>query len=171
MADATKVNMGVCNVEFDGTDLGYTKGFVKASYSSESMEKTVDQMDTPIDEIITKQTFEVTVPMAEKNLEIFADLFPGTTLTTGASTDLGEFKLEMDGASGGSLLDTGAVLVLKPADGDEHDWLTLYKAVPIPQMEFTFDKDNIQVFEVKFKAVPDASANWVMFGKEAIVTS
>lgn len=171
MADATKVNMGVCNVEFDSTDLGYTKGFVKVSYSSETLEKTVDQMDTPIDELITKQILEVEVPLAEKNLEILDDLLPGTTLTTGTGADAGEFKLELDGVSGGSLGDLGKKMVIKPVGGDEHDWLTIYKAVPIPSFDMSYDKENIQTFTFKFKAVPDVSADWVMFGKDAIITT
>ena len=171
MANAELVNMGVCNVEFGGTDLGYTKGFVKVSYSSETLEKTVDQMDTPIDELITKQTLEVEVPMAEKNLSILSTLLPGATLTTGGGSDAGEYKLELSGESGGSLGDLGDSLVLKPINGDEHDWLTIYKAVPIPSFEMTYDKENIQTFTFKFKAVPDGSGNWVMFGKENISTS
>lgn len=170
MGDATKVNMGTCNVEFDSTDLGYTKGFVKVSYSSETLEKTVDQMDTPIDEIITKQVLEVEVPLAEKNLEVLADLLPGATLTTGAGADVGEFKLELSGASGGSLGTLGKKMVIKPVNGDEHDWLTIFKAVPIPSFDMSYDKENIQVFTFKFKAVPDVSDDWVMFGKDTIAT-
>lgn len=169
--DATKVNMGVCNVEFAGTDLGFTKGYVKASYSMETVEKTVDQMDTPIDEVVTKQAFEVTVPMAEKSLQRFATLFPGATLVTGAGADAGKYKLSLSGAAGSSLASLGAVLIIKPVGGDAHTWVTLYKAVPVPTMEMTYDKENIQVFEVKFKAIPDAQSKWVMFGKEAIATT
>jgi hypothetical protein len=171
MADSTLVEMGVCNVEFNAVDLGYTKGFVKVSYQTESLEMTVDQMDTPIDELITKQTFEVTVPMAEKNLSVFESLFPGATLTTGGGADAGYYKLELDGVAQGSLLATGAKLVIKPSGGTEHDWLTLYKAVPIPSMEFAYEKENVRVYEIKFKAIPDDSNDWVMFGKEDIATS
>lgn len=169
MGTAENVQMGVCDVEFDGTDLGYTKGFVKMSYNIETVEKTVDQMDTPIDELITKQTLTVTVPMAEKNLQTFVKLFPGATLVTGAGADLGEFKLTLSGASGASAGALGKVLVIKPVGGTVHDWVTLYKAVPIPSIEASYDKDNVQIFQVVFKAIPDATSQWVMFGKEAIV--
>jgi hypothetical protein len=171
MANAELVTMGVCNVEFGGNDLGYTKGNVKATYSMETIEKTVDQKDTPIDEVITKQVFEVTVPLAEKNLEIFANLFPGATLTAGGGEDAGEHRLELSGAAGASLSDLGDSLVIKPIGGDEHDWLTFHNALPIPSIEASYDKENVQIFEVKFKAVPNATDDWVTFGKTDIATS
>lgn len=171
MADASLVNMGACNVEFDGVDVGYTKGFVKVSYSSETLEKTVDQMDTPISEIITKQTLEVEVPMAEKNLEILANLLPGATLNTGTGADAGNFSLDLSGVAGGDLGDLGKKLVLKPIGGDANDWLTLYKAVPIPSFDMTYDKENVQTFTFKFKAVPDDQGDWVTFGNESLVTT
>jgi hypothetical protein len=169
MGDATKVDMGVCNVTFDGNDLGFTKGYVKASYTAETVEKTVDQVDTPIDEFITKQTFEVTVPMAETDLERLSTLLPGTTLSTGIDEDDGNFSLYLSGAAGGSLSALGKKLVLQPVGGDANDYVTLFNAVPIPTMEFSYDKENVRIYEVKFKAIPDEYNNWVLFGNESLV--
>ena len=68
MADPTKVEMGVCNVEWDSSDLGYTKGFVKVNFTAESLESYVDQSDAPLSEVITKQNFEVIVPLKARDL-------------------------------------------------------------------------------------------------------
>ena len=175
MGDASKVEIGVCNVEFDAVDLGFTKGFVKVKYGAETYTIEVDQMDTPVDEVIKSQTFEVEVPMAEKDLSRLADILPGTKLTTGTGADAGKYKLEMSGASSGSLLDLGKKLILKPVGGTEHDWLTVFKAVPVPSMDFTYDKENVRVYTVTFKAVPDPDSTpanrWVMWGKDAIITA
>jgi len=169
VANSELVKMGVCNVTFDGTDLGYTKGFVKVTYSSETLEKTVDQLDTPISEIITKQVLEVEVPMAEKNLQVLANLLPGATLKTGVGVDAGKHSLELSGVAGGDLGTLGGKLVCKPIGGTEEDWLTVFKAVPIPSFDMTYDKENVQVFKFKFKAVPDVSGKWALFGDESLV--
>lgn len=175
MGDASNVEIGVCNVEFNGNDLGYTKGFVKVKYSADTYTIEVDQMDTPIDEIINKQSFEVEVPMAEHDLSRMANLLPGATLLTGTGDDAGEYSLELSGAAGGSLLDVGAKLVLKPANGTEHDWLTLFKAVPVPSMDFAYEKENIRVYTVAFRAVPDPDSTpvnrWVLWGDENLTTA
>ena len=63
MGEASNVMMGVCSLTFGGVDLGYTSGGVKVSYSADTVEKNVDQEDAPIDEVVTKQSFEVVVPL------------------------------------------------------------------------------------------------------------
>ncbi len=66
--NSAAVKMGACWVTFGTKTLG-TQGVVKVSYKAESMEKTVDQEDAPIGEVIMKQNFEVKVPMADSTIE------------------------------------------------------------------------------------------------------
>ncbi len=159
MATPDNVKMGVCTVEFNAVDLGYTSGGCKYTYSAETVEKIVDQEDAPLDEIITKQTFEVTVPLAEQNLTILADLLPGATLTTGASKS----KLVLSGAAGTSLLSMAQELILKPVGGNANDWVTLHHAIPKPNIEVTYDKEKVRVYEVTFKAMKGLDG-FVTFG-------
>ena len=82
--NADAVDMGACNVYFGpkGAEsaLGYTVGGVQVTYSVETQEIEVDQVDAPISEQITKQTLEVKVPMAESNIPRLAEMLPGATL-------------------------------------------------------------------------------------------
>ena len=53
MADATKVQMGVCNVTIDGTDLGHTKGGVEVAYEPILKDVVVDLYgETPVEKKI-----------------------------------------------------------------------------------------------------------------------
>ena len=163
MGDVAAVQIGVCNVTFDGVDLGFTKGFVKLKYSSESVEVTVDQEDAPIDELITKQSLEVTVPMAESDLERLETLLPGATyvLDSGGVKK----KLTLSGESGVSLLDMAEVLVLKPVGGTANDWVTLQYAAPKAEFDFSYEKEGVRVWNVIFKALKGVNG-WVVFGDE-----
>lgn len=81
--NAESVNIGVCEVFFgpSGAEsaLGYTSGGVQVTYSVDTQEIEVDQVDAPISEKITKQNLEVKVPMAEHNLPRLASMLPGAT--------------------------------------------------------------------------------------------
>ena len=156
MGTAENVKLGVCNVSFDSSDLGYTKGGVSVSYATETYEKTVDQEDVPIGEIITKQTFEVKVPMAEYDLAKLEKLLPDATLTVDG-TDSSKKKLVLGGSAGTDLLSVAKELVLTPVGGDTNDIVTLHYAIPVPSLEFAFEKDNVRVFEVTFKALKGAN--------------
>ena len=217
MGESNFVEMGVCDVSFKGSDLGFTKGFVKVNYSTESLETTVDQLDAPVSEVISEQKFEVVVPLAEHSLARLSQLLPGASVTIGdgtkefkgvyvsggsyVDTDIVEFdgkfwefddtvtespsgapqtadwkavaidnatnkiKMELSGASDLDLDSTAGELVLKPTGGDANDWITLKKALPVPSMSFSFEKENPRVYEMTFKALADSSG-WVVFGDE-----
>lgn len=84
MASNTEnVKLGVCRALFDSVDLGFTKGGVEVEVQTNTHEVLVDQTgETPIDEIITGRTVQVTVPMAETTLENLARVMPGSTLVS-----------------------------------------------------------------------------------------
>jgi len=160
MGDATKVDMGVCTVSFGGADLGYTAGGVKCKFTAETKEIEVDQEDAPIGERVMKQNFEVTVPLAEYDLERFEDLLPGATYTEDGTKK----KLVLSGAAGTDLLDMSKELILTPSDStSSNDKVTLLYAIPDPNFEFAYEKDNIRVYEVTFKAMKGTNG-FVTFG-------
>lgn len=113
-SNTENVKLGVCTALFDSADLGFTKGGVEVEVQTNTHEVTVDQMgETPIDEIITGRTVQVTIPMAETTLENLARVMPGSTLVT-------------DGAKA-----TGTVVfsTAAPVNGDK---------VTIDGLDFTF---------------------------------
>ncbi|MBX5130825.1 hypothetical protein HJB53_30505 [Rhizobium lentis] len=82
-SNTENVKLGVCTATFDSADLGFTKGGVEVEVQTNTHEVTVDQMgETPIDEIITGRTVQVTIPMAETTLDNLARVMPGSTLVT-----------------------------------------------------------------------------------------
>lgn len=84
MASSTNnVKLGVCKVLFDGVDLGYTKGGVEVSVSTDTHKVEVDQFGkTTINELIMSRNVSVKVPLAETTLENLVKTMPGATLTS-----------------------------------------------------------------------------------------
>lgn len=82
MASNTEnVKLGVCQVFFDGVDLGYTKGGVEVEVTSETKKVEVDQFGkTPINEIIMSRAVTAKVPLAETTLENIVRIMPGARL-------------------------------------------------------------------------------------------
>ena len=84
MASSTdNVKLGVCTVIFDGVDLGYTKGGVEVTVSTETHEVTVDQFgSTPIGELINGRQVMAKCPLAETTIDNLALVMPGATIVS-----------------------------------------------------------------------------------------
>lgn len=83
MSSTENVKLGVCNVLFDGVDLGFTKGGVEVEVSTSTKEITVDQMgETAIGEVIMGRKVQATVPLAETTLDNLVTIMPGSTLVS-----------------------------------------------------------------------------------------
>ncbi|SCW95655.1 hypothetical protein [Ancylobacter rudongensis] len=82
-SSAENVKLGVCNVLFDGRNLGYTKGGVEVEVTTSTHPVTVDQTgETPIGELVTGRQVKVTAPLAETTLDNLVAVMPGSTLIT-----------------------------------------------------------------------------------------
>jgi len=166
MGTAANVKMGVCNVIFGAVDLGFTQGGVKVSYTADTIEKSVDQLDAPVGMVVTKQKFEVTVPLAEYDLNKLKLMLPGATTTTLA----GQNYMLLSGAAGIDLNSLAQSLKIVPLTGTASDILnntvTVFAACPQPKISFSYDKDKIRVFEVTFQAIAHVSG-LVAFGDVA----
>ena len=90
MASSTNnVKLGICNIEFDGVDLGYSKGGVEVEVATETYKVMIDQFgNTPVKEYITARTCVVRCPLAETTLELLRDIMPGSTLTDNATAQV-----------------------------------------------------------------------------------
>jgi hypothetical protein len=91
MASSTEnVKLGVCNVLFDGIDLGFTKGGVEVEVATSTKEITVDQFgETPIGEIIMGRTVSAKVPLAETTLDNLVAIMPGSELISDGAKAVG----------------------------------------------------------------------------------
>lgn len=81
MSDTKNVKLGVCQVFYNGQDLGYTQGGVEVTVTTETHKVNVDQFGrTVIDEIIMSRNVEAKVPMAETIIENMVKIMPGATI-------------------------------------------------------------------------------------------
>lgn len=81
-SDTKNVKLGVCKIFFDGHDLGYTKGGVEVTVTTETFKVEVDQFGkTPIKEYIMGRQISVKAPLAETTIQNMAALMPGATIS------------------------------------------------------------------------------------------
>ena len=90
MASSTNnVKLGICTVEYNGVELGYTKGGVEVEVATETYKVMIDQFgNTPVKEYITARTCMVRCPLAETTLEVLANIMPGATLIDNATAQV-----------------------------------------------------------------------------------
>ncbi|SOC89997.1 hypothetical protein SAMN05216358_0013 [Rhizobium sp. AN5] len=134
MSSTENVKLGVCNVLFDGVDLGFTKGGVEVEVATSTKEITVDQMgETPIGEIIMGRTVQATVPLAETTLDNLVAVMPGSELISDGAK-----------ASGTVTFSTAA-----PVDGDK---------VTIAGVDYTFKTAPVALNDMAIPATIAAAA-------------
>jgi hypothetical protein len=150
-SNTENVKLGVCSVLFDDNDLGFTKGGVEVEVQTNTHVVNVDQFgETPIDELITGRTVQVTVPMAETTLENLVRIMPGSVLITDA-TDTTKKKVTVSTGTSISLLSLAKELKLRPKGTTGADDFTIPKAMTAGAIQFAYQTDKERVFNVSFK--------------------
>lgn len=118
MASNTKnVKLGVCQVFFDGVDLGYTKGGVEVTVKTDVHKVEIDQFGkTAINELVMGREVMAKVPLAETTLENMVAIMPGATLAyTGGSVATGSITIATNPADGETILVNGKTVTFKTA--------------------------------------------------------
>ena len=118
MASSTSnVKLGVCQVFFDGIDLGYTKGGVEVEVSTETHEVVIDQFGkTAINQLVTGREVKVKAPLAETTLENMVRIMPGATLTqVGGVKASGTWTPGANPTNGQTVVIGGTTITLKTA--------------------------------------------------------
>ena len=116
MASNTEnVKLGVCQIFFDGIDLGYTKGGVEVEVTSETKKVEVDQFGkTPIDEIIMSRAVSVKAPLAETTLENLVRTMPGARLeSVGGAKANGTITIASQPAADDTVVINGSTFTFK----------------------------------------------------------
>lgn len=158
MGDTANVKVGVCSVSFAGNDLGYTKGGIEFSVTTEKYSVTVDQFgNTPISEIITSRVVNVTTPLAETSLENLVVVMPGATLVTDG-TDPQKKRVDVTDAVSTDLLPLAQELILHPQAlpaNDVSEDVIVPHAATAGQMNFSYVLDSERVYNVEWVGYPD----------------
>lgn len=96
MSNTANVKLGVCQVVYDGFDLGYTKGGVEVEVSTETHKVMVDQFgQSEINEYIQKRSCIVKLPLAETTLENMVKVMPGATLIDNATKQVDTVDIDV----------------------------------------------------------------------------
>lgn len=167
MASSTKnVKLGVCKVFFDGVDLGYTKGGVEFSVSTQTHRVEIDQFGkTAINEYVMGRDAKVKVPLAETTLTNMAALFP---LKTGAAGVEGTTtqRLGIDTGIGADLLSTAKLLSLHPVAKNDYDFSDEI-IIPLSNtsggLQFAYQLENERIFNVEFTGYPDPTSSMLFY--------
>lgn len=150
------VKLGVCRVLFDGNDMGFTKGGVDVTVSTETHEVQVDQHgQTPINEYIMGRTVTVKVPLAETTLENLVKIMPGATLVGGSGSIA---RVDVPTAVGTSLVELARELILHPInkpDTDKSEDFIVHLAATAGALEFAYKLEDERIFNSEFKGYPN----------------
>ena len=150
-ADIQNVKLGVCEVTFDSTLLGHTKGGVTVTYEPSYHDVTVDAYgETVVDKRLLGEKLIAKVPLAEATLANLQIAIPEGT-TTGT-------KMTIGSPVGDSLADSAKVLLLHPVENASDnlaDDVTFHKAVVTNTIELPYMNDGERIIEVEFTALLD----------------
>lgn len=152
MADITKVQLGVCSVNFNGIDLGHTMGGVEYIYKPTHKAIMVDLYgDTPVEEFLTGEEVSVKVPLAEFTIANLRVAQPQAEFAGAANA-----RVTLGHKAGQSARADAAQLVLHPVYQQTLAYdIVLYKAYVDTQITLKHDNKNEKIIEVTFKALLD----------------
>jgi len=152
MADVTNVQVGVCDVSFNGVDLGHTLGGVVVSYEPEYKDVTVDAYgNTPVEKYLIGEKLTAKVPLAEFTVANLRNAMPQATFAGAANA-----RITLGAKSGKSALADAYQLVLHPSrEGTRRHDVVFYKAYVDSAIELSHTKEDEKVIEVTFVALVD----------------
>lgn len=154
MADITNVKVGVCNVYFNGVDLGHTKGGVEVTYEPEYHDVTVDKYgNTVVEKYLIGEKMMAKVPLAEYTTANLNVAIPQSTLAGG-----GNERITIGAQSGKKSTTDAAQLILSPiATSDSSEDIVIHKAIVSSQVVLNHVYDGERIIEVTFEALLDES--------------
>lgn len=120
MSNTKNVKLGVCQVLFNGVDLGYTQGGVEVSVKTDTHKVSVDQFGkSTINEYIIGREVTVKVPLAETTLQNLATTMPGSQLifTGGGTQATGTLTIATNPAAGTTVVINNVVMTFQNATG------------------------------------------------------
>jgi hypothetical protein len=152
MADITNVQVGVCTVTFNSTDLGHTKGGVEVSYEPVYKDVSVDKYgETVVEKKLIGEKLTAKVPLAEYTIANLRNSIPQATFAGAANS-----RITIGASAGQSAKADSYQLVLHPqAEGTRRHDIVFHKAYVSSTVVLPHKNDEEKVIEVTFEALLD----------------
>lgn len=153
MANAANIKLGSCSVNYNGVDLGHTKGGVEVSYEPKYVDITADLYgDTVVDKRLVGEKFLVKVPLAEKTIVNLKQAIPQSTYAGAANA-----RITIGTQAGlNTAKSLAAQLVIHPLFEQTLAFdVVLYKAYVSSNVPLKHDNSGETIFMVTFEALLD----------------
>lgn len=177
MGTIDNLELGPCIVEFGTSgslvDLGFTKGGVTMTITTDVADVTTDQYGTVImKQILVGRNVQVVCPFAETDLTKLSSFVPLTSVVVS-----GAFQKTIINTPVGADLVASASQILKltksigsATSTDPNDAFKFFKAAATGAVEVNFSIEDQRVWNVTFQVYPDSTQNFALgvFGDENI---
>lgn len=154
MGDIANVQVGVCDVTFNGVDLGHTSGGVEVSYEPEHHDVMVDKFgNTIVQKYLIGEKLTAKLALAEYTIANLRNAIPQGTFAGAANS-----RLTIGAAAGKKATDDAYQLVLHPRnEGTRRHDVIFYKAYVASAVVLPHKNDEDKLVEVTFEALLDES--------------
>jgi len=152
MASITNVKVGVCDVTFNGTDLGHTIGGVEVTYEPVYKDVMVDAYgETVVEKYLIGEKLTAKVPLAESTIANMRNAIPQSTFAGAANR-----RITIGAKAGKKATDDAYQLVLHPSgEGTRAFDIVLHKAYSAESVVLSHTNDGEKIIEVTFVALLD----------------
>jgi hypothetical protein len=153
MADATKIQLGVCSVVYKGTDLGHTIGGVTVVYNPTFHKTSVDKYgESVVEQFLIGEALSAQVNLAEYTIANLQNAINQGVLQGDDAVSVGSNAGKRASANAG-------LLVLHPLNSPANDTrqydVSIYKAIPTSDLKIEHKNDGEKVLPVTFEGLID----------------
>lgn len=150
MGNLNNVSMGAATISLNGVDIGNTWGGAVVTIDRKFVDLNVDAYGTmPVNKVLTGQSLEVEVTLAEPVAHLIAAAYPETSDTIGSLHE----KVGIGSPIGTQLLQYAKQLILHPVDRSASDLtqdVVVYLAVSADPIALNYQFDKQRLYKVKF---------------------
>lgn len=153
MADATKIQLGVCTVVYKGVDLGHTIGGVTVTYTPDFHDTSVDQYGTSVvEKFLVGERLKAKFNLAEFTIANLQNAINQGTLQ-------GDDAVSVGSAAGKRASAKAGLLVLHPINSPASDTrqfdVAIYKAISTSELAIEHKNDGEKVLPVEMEGLID----------------
>lgn len=153
MADATKIQLGVCDVTYKGVNLGHTIGGVTVTYSPDYHETSVDAYGSSVvEKFLVGERMKAKVNLAEFTIANLQNAINQSTLQGDDAVSVGSKAGKRSSTNGGFLL---LHPINSPANDTRQFDVGIYKAVVTNELAIEHKNDGEKVLPVEFEGLID----------------